>query len=63
MRVGERAVPVAAGQMGILTTDPAADGVVLRAQSRLGGVTGDGCGAVIEIAEVTSLVACVTVPQ
>jgi len=31
VRVGERAVPVAAGQMGILTTDPAADGVVLRA--------------------------------
>jgi redox-sensitive bicupin YhaK (pirin superfamily) len=31
VRVGDRAVPVAAGQMGILTTDPAADGVVLRA--------------------------------
>ena len=29
--VGDRAVPVAAGQMGILNTDPAADGVVLRA--------------------------------
>ena len=28
--VGDRAVPVAAGQMGILTTEPAADGVVLR---------------------------------
>jgi adenosylcobinamide-GDP ribazoletransferase len=32
------------------------------AQSRLGGVTGDACGAVIEIAEVISLVALVTVP-
>jgi quercetin 2,3-dioxygenase len=31
VRAGERAVPVAAGQMGILTTDPEADGVVLRA--------------------------------
>src|SRR5262249_18499047 len=31
VRVGDRAVPVAAGQMGILTTDPATDGVVLRA--------------------------------
>jgi len=31
VRVGDRAVPVAAGRMGILTTDPAADGVVLRA--------------------------------
>jgi hypothetical protein len=31
VRVGERAVPVAAGQMGILTNDPAADGVALRA--------------------------------
>jgi redox-sensitive bicupin YhaK (pirin superfamily) len=31
VRVGERAVPVAAGQMGILTNDPAADGVGLRA--------------------------------
>jgi quercetin 2,3-dioxygenase len=29
--IGERAVPVAAGQMGILTNDPAADGVALRA--------------------------------
>jgi len=31
VRVGDRAVPVAAGQMGILTTEPAADRVVLRA--------------------------------
>ena len=31
MRVGDRIAPVPAGQMGILTTDPAADGVVLRA--------------------------------
>jgi quercetin 2,3-dioxygenase len=31
VRIGERAVPVAAGQMGILTNDPAADGVALRA--------------------------------
>ena len=30
VRVGDRAIPVAAGRMGILTTDPAADGVVLR---------------------------------
>jgi len=31
VRVGDRAAAVAAGQMGILTTEPAADGVVLRA--------------------------------
>src|SRR5262249_55890947 len=31
VRVGDRAAPVAAGQMGILTTYPATDGVVLRA--------------------------------
>jgi redox-sensitive bicupin YhaK (pirin superfamily) len=31
VRVGDRAIPVAAGRMGILSTDPAADGVVLRA--------------------------------
>jgi quercetin 2,3-dioxygenase len=31
VRVGDRTAPVPAGQMGILTTDPAADGVVLRA--------------------------------
>ena len=31
VRVGDRAIPVAAGRMGILTTDPVADGVVLRA--------------------------------
>jgi redox-sensitive bicupin YhaK (pirin superfamily) len=31
VEVGERAVPVATGRMGILTTDPAADGVVLAA--------------------------------
>ena len=30
-RVGDRPIPVAAGRMGILTTDPAAEGVVLRA--------------------------------
>jgi len=30
VRVGDRAIPVAAGRMGILATDPAADGVVLR---------------------------------
>jgi redox-sensitive bicupin YhaK (pirin superfamily) len=31
VRIGDRTAPVPAGQMGILTTDPAADGVVLRA--------------------------------
>src|SRR6185436_19067380 len=31
VRVGDRAVPVAAGRMGMLTTDPAADGVELQA--------------------------------
>src|SRR6266446_734795 len=31
VRVGDRAIPLAAGRMGILTTDPAADGVVLGA--------------------------------
>jgi redox-sensitive bicupin YhaK (pirin superfamily) len=30
VRVGDRAIPIAAGRMGILTTDPAADSVVLR---------------------------------
>ncbi len=31
VRIGDRAAPVAAGRMGILTTDAAADGVVLQA--------------------------------
>ena len=31
VRVGDRDIPVAAGRMGILTTDPVADGVALRA--------------------------------
>src|SRR5207244_11988139 len=30
VQVGDRAIPVAAGRMGILATDPATDGVVLR---------------------------------
>src|SRR5262249_50832768 len=31
VRVGDRTAPVPAGRMGILTNDPGADGVVLRA--------------------------------
>src|SRR5205807_1211328 len=41
--VGDRAVPVAAGRMGILTTDPAADGVALRvADACPGGLAASG---------------------